>query len=198
MEIYMQPEILEELLSCVSGTATADAQALMAHFENFLAVSEADQYSLLDVLGGNMSTSLYIKLAVALSSRRICDEFKFGKTHTDEEIKRYLTALFFGIGNETVYVLSFDNDGRVIACDRAGEGTVNFSSVLPRKIMEIIKRRGAKSVIVAHNHPGGYATPSQDDVLATKLVREVFTAYGIKLIKSLVVAGCDVEEINTD
>lgn len=192
----MKIKLLEELLAPVTKSPAETAKKLAEKFGTFLEIAEAETHTVSEAIGGDLSTSVYIKLAVALSSRRICDSFKLGKKHIENEICDYLKALFFGLSVETVYMLSIDASGKVSACDKAGEGTVNFSNVLPRKIIEIAKRRGAKSVIIAHNHPGGYAHPSEDDLAATKLLTELFIASGIALEASYVVAGAECVKID--
>jgi len=188
----MKVELAMEFLSPAIKNSAEIAKRLCERFGSFREVAEADSYVIEDAVG-DAACALYIKLAVALASRRICDRFKFGRSHTEEETKEYLKHLFFGLSIETVYLISIDGLGKAIACDRVGEGTVNLSNVLPRRLLEAAKRRGAKSVIIAHNHPGGFAMPSTDDVTSTSLLRELFESSGIKLINHYVVAGDDCE-----
>lgn len=191
----MKTKLLSEIIAPVCKTPQKTAKLLAEHYGSFLAIAEADTYSLTEALGGNPSLALYIRLAVDIASRRGCDGFKFGKKHTEEEIKQYLISLFFGISVETVYMLSFDEQERVIACDKVGEGTVNYSSVLPRKIIETAKRRGAKSVAIAHNHPGGYAHPSEDDLSSSRMIFGILSASGINFVDGYIVAGAECVKI---
>jgi DNA repair protein RadC len=192
----MKIKLLEELLAPISKDPRKTAERLADKFFTFLEIAEAEPHIISEAIGGDLQTSVYIKLAVALASRRVCDSFKLGKKHTESEICDYLKALFFGLSVETAYMLSIDASGKLAASDKVGEGTVNFSNVLPRKLIEIAKRRKAKSVIIAHNHPGGYAHPSEDDLTATKLLTELFIASGIELDASYVVAGSECVRIN--
>jgi DNA repair protein RadC len=192
----MKIKLLEELLAPISKDPRKTAERLADKFFTVLEIAEAEPHTISEAIGGDLQTSVYIKLAVALASRRICDSFKLGKKHTESEICDYLKALFFGLSVETAYMLSIDASGKLAASDKVGEGTVNFSNVLPRKLIEIAKRRKAKSVIIAHNHPGGYAHPSEDDLTATKLLTELFIASGIELDASYVVAGSECVRIN--
>ena len=191
----MNDNILSRILGHVNKDADTSAQKLIEKFGYASAVMEADMLAVSDALGGDMTTSLYIRLISALVSRRKCDLFKFGKKHTEEEIEEYLVSLLYGLPVETVYLVSLKG-GKIIACERAGEGTVNSSSVLPRKLLEITKRNGADSVIIAHNHPGGYATPSDDDRSGTRILFELFNSSGIKLLAHYVVAGTERRKID--
>ena len=185
----MENTLIKELLSAVVKNPEEVAEKLLLTFGSLGGIAEAECEEIRDVLLGDISTALYIKLAVSLASRRECDKLILGKKHTAEEIENYLTAFFFGASVETVAVVSLDIQGRVVAADKAGEGTVNFSNVMPRKILEIAKKRKAKSVIIAHNHPGGYPTPSDDDVVSSKMLSEMLCVSGINLSASYVIAG---------
>ena len=187
----MKAGVIFELLSPLTKDSGEISERLTERYTSFNEIAEADTDALAEATGGDGSVALYIKLAVALASRRVCDVFKFGKRHTAEEVENYLKHLFFGLPVETVYILSIDKNGKAVACDKVAEGTVNFSNVTPRKLLEVARRRGACEVIIAHNHPGGYAQPSNDDIAATELLRELLSASDIRLVNHYVVAGAD-------
>ena len=138
---------------------------------------------------GDMSTFVFIKLLFSLNSRRICDLFKFGKSYSEEALKRYLSALFLPLSTECLYLLSFDGAGRIISSDFISEGSVNALGIVPRRLLDAAVKRGARAVIIAHNHPSGYSVPSEDDREATARIREVFSSVGIDLINHYVVSS---------
>lgn len=179
----------EELLSHVVKTPSQTAARLEEHFGSYNSIIEADPIEIANALDGDMNVAIYIRLVMSLVSRRYSDLMIPGKKYTDEEIKSFLVAYFYGRSVETVAVLSLDSHGKVISLDKASEGTVNFSAVMPRKILEIVSRRGAKRVIIAHNHPGGYPYPSEDDKASAKLLSELFLMSGIESVENYVVAG---------
>ena len=187
---------LESFLAPVTKRSAEYAKRLSLKHSSFNEIAEAEVYDLAETLDGDMQTAIYIKLSVALASRRVVDSFKFGRRHTEEELCSYLVAKSFGLSVETVHVISENDSGVALACDKVGEGTVNYSNVLPRKIIEIAKRHGAKKVIICHNHPGGYAGPSDDDISSTKLLFELLLSSGIKLSAHYVVAGDKCKKID--
>lgn len=136
-----------------------------------------------------------IKLTAALISRRVYDRFKFGVRHLPEEITELLVALFRGRSVETLYLISLDENGRTTSCDLMSEGTVNSTSVLPRQVLERAVKNRARSVIVAHNHPAGIETPSEEDVIFTSTARSVLECAGIELTAHYVVAGSRITKI---
>lgn len=66
---------------------------------------------------------------------------------------------------------------------------LDSSVTLPvRMIARDALRLDAKLAILAHNHPDGDATPSADDILATRLLASGLSAVGVTLIDHLVIA----------
>ncbi len=52
-------------------------------------------------------------------------------------------------------------------------GTLTMSLVGPREVFREAIREGASSLIVAHNHPSGDPTPSEEDLNMTATLREI-------------------------
>lgn len=183
----MTEENVTRLLSFGTKKPEEASKRLLSVFSSPFEVADADTARIADVLG-DKSLALYIKLVAAVVSRRGCDRLKPGKVYTDAEIKDFVLHLFFGLSVETIYVLTFDSHGEYIAFDKVGEGSANYSNAMPRKFVEICNRRGAKSLIVAHNHPGGCAIASFEDISATQMLRHIFSAFGLRLINHYIVA----------
>lgn len=190
-----EKEKLESLLSYATERPSDAAEALLSKYKNIPQIFNTDTYSIRDTLSGDMSTSLYIKLVAALTSRRNTDKFKMGKKHTEDEIKQYFVSLFFGASVEIAYMMSFDGLGRTLAVDKLSEGSINSSNIMPRKMIEIAKAKGAKSVIIAHNHPEGFAEPSQDDIESTRFLESILHSAKLPLAAHYVVAGADVKRV---
>ena len=68
---------------------------------------------------------------------------------------------------------------------------MNSASISIRKIVEIALGMNATTVILAHNHPGGLALPSGDDVLTTRKVASALRAVEIVLADHIIVADDD-------
>jgi DNA repair protein RadC len=114
-----------------------------------------------------------------------------GILYTTEDIGEFLQPYFFGARNEMIYMISMDAKGKVLNCDRLGEGSLNETSLSSRKVVETALANRASSVVLAHNHTSGIAIPSREDVAATLMMRNVLEAMGIELVDHLVVADED-------
>ena len=182
-------ESLRKLLLAYSSKDADSLDSFLKKYNTNSKLSCVGETEILTGLNGDMSTFVFIKLLFSLHSRRIIDSFKLGKVHSENEIKNYLCALFLPLSVETLYLVSLDKDGRVLAADLATEGSVSALGIVPRRLLDVAVRRRAHSVIIAHNHPGGYAIPSDEDRAATDAIKDAFTSSGIKLLVHYVVAG---------
>jgi DNA repair protein RadC len=72
------------------------------------------------------------------------------------------------------------------------EGSIGYAAVYPRRIIEAALRRGAASMVFAHNHPGGTPTPSEDDKAITRKLAQAASAVEIQVLDHLIVAGNEV------
>ena len=140
-------------------------------------------------------TAVFLKVFHALAVRRLSDRFAFGCTHTDAEISEYLTAAVGTEPRECTYLLLFDEKKRAISFEFVSEGTVNTSSLPPRRLLEIAKRAGARGAILCHNHPGGITVPSECDIKATLQVDALFHSVGIRLFSHYIVSGREYRKI---
>ena len=110
------------------------------------------------------------------------------RKYTEEELTEYLKGLFFGVPNETVYLITLDSDDKVVACEFIGEGTVNSIELLPRKLMEVMVKGGHSRAILAHNHPAGHAKASIEDLSTTIRAAQIFRSANKELLCHYVIA----------
>ena len=137
----------------------------------------------------------FLKLCIALDSRRRTERFRFGEIPTEQQIKDYFIGLFLGSTEENIYLLSFDDKGRAIACDLVAEGTINSASVTARRLLDFAVSRCVHSVILAHNHPCGTTAASNEDLRLTGNYSGLFASVGICLREHYIVAGEQCEGI---
>ncbi len=184
-----------ELLMSVTPRAEHYATLITERYGSAAALLEASADSIANTLQGDTRVALFIRLCCVLSVRRITDGFKIGAKHTEDEICEYFRALLAVASVETVYLMSLDPSSRVIACDFVGEGTVNYSSVFPRKLLELALKRGASGVVIAHNHPGGIASASPEDGFAMNMLFELFASSGINVLMGCIVANGECKTV---
>lgn len=70
-------------------------------------------------------------------------------------------------------------------------GSLSASIVHPREVFRIAVARTAASVILAHNHPSGDVTPSQDDIQLTRRLRDAGQLMGIQVLDHVIISAMD-------
>src|SRR3546814_10804123 len=82
--------------------------------------------------------------------------------------------------DETLRILFLDGIGRLIADEQVQRGTVHQLVIYPRPIFRRAMEHNAASLILVHNHPSGDATPSEEDLIATRALVQISRSLDIE------------------
>lgn len=82
--------------------------------------------------------------------------------------------------------ISLNGANEVIAVRTVSVGLVNRALVHPREVFADPITDRASAVIVAHNHPSGNLSPSQDDLAITRQLKEAGLTLGIRLLDHII------------
>jgi len=74
-----------------------------------------------------------------------------------------------------------DSKNRPTSIERVSIGSLTSSIMHPREVFKSAIISNAHSVIIAHNHPSGDLTPSQEDINMTQRIIEAGRLLGIPL-----------------
>jgi DNA repair protein RadC len=164
------------------------AHRLLERFGSLEEVFLAEFDDLIQVEGISRKTATNIKLTAAIMRRMAIESYHPPKKYDHfEDIVRYLKSIYTGITVERVYLLLFDNGMKMLDCVLLDEGTVNQANINARKIMEHAIKKNASSVMLAHNHPGGVAIPSSEDIATTHFLYNTLQSIGLTLIDHVIV-----------
>lgn len=170
------------------------AHALMDAFGSLRGVLEASPQDLKRVPGVGESAAVLLSLAGRLWRSA---ETGAGRTVllTRMDAARYCTALLSGEKYELFCVLSLNASMELLHTERVAVGSVSDVPSYPRKVAEAALRAGATGVVLCHNHPGGVAEPSNEDIASTQQIGAMLSAMGICLYDHLIVAGNAAEDV---
>ena len=183
----------------VLGRATKSPELLLVELKkNFSSRSELFETDIfrLQAITKNERIAELLVIIAALASRRRTEGFRFGKNHTEEEIKDFLISFYMNFSTESAVILPIDENGKILAVEVLTDGTVNALNIIPRMILEKLAARRAQSFILAHNHPGGVATPSHDDLVASANLAASLEKCGVLLKDHYVIAKNECNKIN--
>lgn len=192
LDNFEEHQVLELLLfyAIPQRDTNPIAHALLERFGTLANVLDASPEELaeVDYMGDNAVTLL--KMVTAMCRSYQISSSVWAKQLTSiEECGDYLMPYFYGRRHETVYLLCLDAKCSILCCEKMGEGGVNSAGVSVRSIVEKAIRVDASSVVLAHNHPSGFAYPSPEDIYTTRRVAAALDAVDIQLTDHIIVAG---------
>ncbi|MFZ0242851.1 MAG: DNA repair protein RadC [Desulfobacterales bacterium] len=99
-----------------------------------------------------------------------------------------------GLPNEVFQVGYLDSASRLLrdGVETLEEGTIDRANVYPRRMVESALRRGAATLVLAHNHPNGNVQHSEQDKLLTRGLVLAAEAVQSKIVDHLIVSVDDV------
>ena len=121
-------------------------------------------------------------------------EFKMKEKRKISSPQDVVNFLRNSIGNsdeEKMYAVFFNASNEVLDFKEISSGTVARSAVYPGKIAKEALLTNARSVIIAHNHPGGICKPSQNDIIATEAVQKSLKVVEVFLLDHVIVTASD-------
>ena len=88
---------------------------------------------------------------------------------------------------EHMRLLMLNTKSMLVGETEISKGTVNASLVSPRELFIEALKKEAVSIILLHNHPSGDPTPSAQDLMITKQVKEAGILVGIELLDHIII-----------
>ncbi len=160
--------------------AQALALRLLSTYGSLSRLLMIDTHTLESDIG--REAALYLSLSLNLSLRRTTDKLTKGDLVTPAVLVRHFSALYANAGQECVYLTLTDAEDRLLSIVRASIGAADGSGLLPRQVLELAMRAGAKAAFLTHNHPGGDLTPSEADLKITTAVTASLEAAHIRFL----------------
>ncbi len=96
---------------------------------------------------------------------------------------------------ESMVVAFLNTKNRVIDYEQVSVGTINSSIIHPREIFRNAILNKAVSVLICHNHPSGELTPSDEDLAATKALKEAGEMLGIPVVDHIIITGLNQDAV---
>lgn len=168
------------------------AHELLARFGSLKNVFDADPADLARVKGIGESAAVLLKLQSELARKYwMADLENSTKISSIASAVEYAGLLFRGKTQEEFHVICLDAHFRVKHTDRLSRGTATEAPVYIRHIAEAVVRTGSESIIIAHNHPGGSALPSDKDLKITQQIMTAMDALCVSMLDHIIIGSDD-------
>lgn len=172
------------------------AHRLLEHFGSLVAVFNASPEELVQVEGITMNSAVHLHMISQVARRYFSEALEAPPEDALIEQKmchfgKKLIASCAGLSEEHLYVICLNNGMRELCFECVARGVPNRVMIPTRDVVALAMKHHASAIILAHNHPGGIAIPSSEDVAATHQLKKVLTPLSIELLDHFVVAGND-------
>lgn len=191
--ILKPPELLEILLYLAYPKTNTRIMAynLLERFGTIDKVFSASEDALLSVKNITRPAATLIKLQNALIKR--CEMRKISKSEnirlTPKNSGEYIANLFKGYSEEVMMLFLLDDKCRIKKQITLSRGSVDRVYVNVREIVKAAVDADSSYVIIAHNHPNGILTASDEDIDFTIETEQALSFVNIKLADHIIVAG---------
>lgn len=185
-------EVLEVLLCAFIPRVDVRpiAKTLVDRFGTVSAALAASPERLMEVDGIGEATAAYIRATNLLLQRAAGDEVRDRPVISNwAALLNYVKHALRHEKTEQARVLYLDRKNKLIADEKAGQGTVDHAPVYPREIARRALELSASAIILVHNHPSGDPTPSRADIDLTREIERALAPLEIKVHDHLVVGA---------
>ena len=117
------------------------------------------------------------------------DEKELITFNNPNTIINYFYDLFIDKKQEEFYCVYLDQKKKYIGKKKLFIGTINSSIVHPREIFKEAYLLSASFIICIHNHPSGDSTPSNEDIILTKKIKELGELHCIYLVDHIIIGN---------
>lgn len=106
-----------------------------------------------------------------------------------EAVAQIFKSNMRSLAHEEFHVLLLNSKLQKIGYEKVSSGGVASACADPSKVYLSAIKRGARAIIVAHNHPSGDPTPSKPDEASTSQLKAAGKIIGIELLDHIIIAG---------
>lgn len=186
---FADHELVEMLLyyTIPRGDTNELAHELIESYGSVAGLMEATPSELMMHKGVGEQAGTFFALLREMMRRYARDLYgEWDRYDTVSKIGCYIWSYFLGLNCERLYAMFFNGKMNMLDCVLLSEGTVDEASVCVRRIAELALQKRAATVVIAHNHPHGYASPSPQDETFSVQIKEALHVIGIYLLEHLI------------
>lgn len=185
-----------ELLAIIIRTGTIDhtsvdlAEAVlnMSSTNNILGITHLSINELKRIKGIGDVKAIQIKCIAELSRRIAKTNVPLSQEFVSPEmIANYYMEDLRHLETERLMVVMLNTKHMFLGDFELSKGTVNASMASPRETFINALKAGAVYIVLIHNHPSGDPSPSKEDILTTKRIKEAGNIIGISLIDHIII-----------
>ena len=186
-----------ELIAILIGSGTTKLSAVdLAKFimatvdHNLNQLARLTTKDLVKIKGIGEAKAVTIMAAMELGRRRKEIDYEERlKVRGSKDIFDMMKGYFFDLPHEEFWVILLNRGNRIIRKQQISYGGVAGTVADPKIIFKAALEELACGIILAHNHPSGNCTASQQDIDLTKKLKDAGKLMEIQVLDHLIFAG---------
>jgi DNA repair protein RadC len=193
LEGFADYEVVELLLTLAIPRSNVkdSAKRLIARFGNLRGILDTPVEELQAVNGIGSVAPVVLKIIRAAATLYLQQSAEGTNLAADHESLGTFWRMRIGANpNEAFEVAYLDSGCHLLrdGVERLEEGTIDRAAIYPRRVVESALKRGAAAIVLAHNHPNGDVTPSEQDKLLTRALVMAVETVQLKILDHLIVS----------
>lgn len=184
----------QELLAILLRTGSKElnvmvlASEVLNHFEQLQLLKNATLNELMSIKGIGKVKAIELRAAIEFGCRVYqSTQVKYGKISSSHQIAQRLIQEMKGLQQEHLVCIYLNTKNEVIRQETVFKGSLNQSIAHPREVFRGAVKHSAARILLAHNHPSGNPTPSNQDIHFTKRMEECGEMMGIQVLDHIII-----------
>ncbi len=196
-EVLTDYELIEMLLFYVfvRKDTKALAKQLLLKFNSIQNIINADENQIKEISGIGENVIILLKLIQEINNRIFKNNISNNNNsktiitlNNISKVKEYCKNKIGNLTHEEILVLFLNNKCNLITEEIITSGTANEVKICNNLIMKKALNNATSKIILIHNHPSGDFTPSVQDIILTRNIKNLFSNFGIDLLEHIVVS----------
>ncbi|MBI5814158.1 MAG: DNA repair protein RadC [Nitrospinae bacterium] len=171
LDKFTDDEIVELLLTLATPRRDCKqtARRALKEFGNLAGVLEATPEDLGRIEGIGPNNALGIRLIHSIARKFLREKImRENYMNSFAEVLDYFNHALKGERRESFHVLFLNSQNAILSEERISIGAPSHVTLSPRQVVEKAFAHAATTLVLAHNHPGGAAEPSDEDICLTR------------------------------
>lgn len=181
------------------GDVNPLAHRLLDRYHSLSEVLEAPVEDLMMVKGMGKQSAIKLHLILEIFNRYTENKFmQKGEIKTLGEIYDFLDTLLRFSPLEEFHIIGITSSGKVKGHRLVRKGKINTVAISPQDISLFVATYKVPAVIIAHNHPNGYCTPSTEDISTNSNLDKLCQFADIHMIDDLIIGSDGIYSLKSN
>lgn len=142
------------------------------------------------IKGVGPAKAVEIMAALEIGKRKISEDHHMGEAiRSSKDAYWTIAPQLMDLNTEEFWMVVCNRANKVIDKIRISSGGMHGTVVDVKVLMKFALEKGASGILIAHNHPSGNLSPSEEDRLLTKKIDQAARLMDINLLDHIIVAG---------